>query len=135
MKILVCTRDLNFGGAGQHIQSLLKEFDEIREIEIFFKAADLVLLPYKYFEAQSGVGTLVLPFEKPMIVSKTGGLPELVLDKRAIVPPENPKQLAKAIDNIFSDEELYSKLVSDSKKLRAKLSWNNIVKDYTRRLY
>lgn len=100
------------------------------DIEIYFKATDIVLLPYKDFDAQSGVGSLVLPFEKPMIVSKTGGLPDLVLDEIARVTPENPDELAKRILLVLSNKELEEKLIQDSKKLKMDLSWNNIVPNY-----
>ena len=70
--------------------------------------ARLVLLPYKD-ATQSGVGLQAIARGIPCIVSRTGGLPELVQDASPslVVPPDNPDRLADAITaNIDHDERL-----------------------------
>jgi glycosyltransferase involved in cell wall biosynthesis len=67
-------------------------------IPLFFGAADLVVLPYTHFDAQSGVGAVALPYAKPMIVTSVGSLPEWVdHHPEWIVPPEDPATLAQRI--------------------------------------
>ncbi len=74
------------------------------EVEYYFSASDVVALPYKYFNSQSGVGALALPFKKPMVVTNVGGLPDFVDDKRAIARPEDAVDLAKRLVEVLNNE-------------------------------
>jgi glycosyltransferase involved in cell wall biosynthesis len=68
----------------------------------------LVLLPYKD-ATQSGVGLLAVARGIPCVVSRAGGLPELVRDSspHLVVPPDNPARLADAIvEHIDHDDAL-----------------------------
>ena len=47
------------------------------EVKYYFCAADLVVQPYKS-ATQSGISQLAYHFEKPMLVTNVGGLPEIV---------------------------------------------------------
>ena len=96
------------------------------DVETIFTASDLVLLPYKHFDAQSGVGALVVPFGIPLIVSAVGGLKDYVDDERCVVKPDDPKDLSCKIENILADSELYTKIISDIQCLRKKLNWTAI---------
>ena len=60
-------------------------------------ASDLVVLPYMRFDSQSGVGATAIGFKKPLIVTETGGLPELVIDQKNAVPPGDAKALSERI--------------------------------------
>ncbi|NYT11114.1 MAG: glycosyltransferase family 4 protein [Methanomassiliicoccales archaeon] len=102
------------------------DFIEIDEVNAIFTAVDLVVLPYKYFEAQSGVGTLALSFNKPIIVTDVGGLPDLVKDEMAIVKPNDPLDLAEKISNILKDERLIMKLKKDTRELAQEYEWESI---------
>ena len=48
-----------------------------------------------------------MAMEKPVIATKTGGLPEIVKDKRTgiLVPPGNPTALARAIVDLLQDSK------------------------------
>lgn len=72
------------------------------EMEKFFAASDLVVLPYEP-ATQSGIVQIAYRFNKPVIVTNEGGLPDVVEDGKAgyVVEPENGKALAEAID--YSD--------------------------------
>jgi len=94
------------------------------EVQYYFYASDILCQPYKKFEAQSGVGSIGLDFGIPMIVSSVGGLPDLVKDKRAVVEPDNHKQLAEAILLMLKDEKLMKKLGQDSIDIGKSLSWD-----------
>jgi glycosyltransferase involved in cell wall biosynthesis len=54
------------------------EFIPAGEVSALFDAADLVLLPYRDFAAQSGVLHLALAHGVPVVVSDVGGMGELV---------------------------------------------------------
>ena len=50
-----------------------------RDIEKFFAACDLVVLPY-VDATQSGIVQIAYGFEKPVVVTNVGGLPDVVED-------------------------------------------------------
>lgn len=55
------------------------EFVPDSEVRYYFSAADLIVQPYKT-ATQSGVTQIAYHFEKPMIVTRVGGLAEIVPD-------------------------------------------------------
>ena len=70
----------------------------------YFSACDVVVMPY--LEAtQSGVAQLAIGFEKPMIATSVGGMPEAIQDGETglIVPPADSTALAAAILRYFRD--------------------------------
>lgn len=98
------------------------------EVANFFQAADIVILPYREFEAQSGVGLTAIRFGKPLIVSNVGGLPELVKSQNAIVRPGDVNDLAMKINNVLSSPEVMEELKKDSQENREFFEWGNIAK-------
>jgi len=96
------------------------------EVEYYFSAADIVVLPYKYFDSQSGIGALALPFKKPIVVTNVGGLPDFVRDTHTIAMADNPTDLASKIIHILSDEGLLVKLGKDSQEIAKEFSWDKI---------
>lgn len=75
------------------------------EIATFFAAADVVLAPYR-IEAQSGVALAAFHFARPVIATRVGGLPEIIDGKNGmLVDPENPSQLARAVDEFFTSRD------------------------------
>lgn len=76
------------------------------QIALYFSAADCVVMPY--LEAtQSGVGQLAIGFERPMIGTHVGGMPDIVRhgETGLIVPPGDSAALAKAIVQLFSSDD------------------------------
>lgn len=57
------------------------EFVPDSEVRYYFGAADLIVQPYKS-ATQSGVTQIAYHFEKPMLVTRVGGLAEIVPDGR-----------------------------------------------------
>jgi glycosyltransferase involved in cell wall biosynthesis len=98
------------------------------EVYRYFMACDLVILPYHHFDSQSGVGGTAISFRKPMIVTQTGGLPDLVLDSRAIIPPNDPVALANSIIRCLEEPGLLMKLSQDAEIIAERLSWEGIAK-------
>lgn len=109
---------------------IIKKLDFIppSEVEYYFSAADVVVLPYKYFDSQSGVGALALPFKKPLIVTNVGGLPDFVKDERVIAKPNNSEDLARVIIKVLKDDDILRKLSRDSEELLKKYNWDEIAK-------
>jgi glycosyltransferase involved in cell wall biosynthesis len=96
------------------------------KVEVYFAASDVVVLPYKHFESQSGVGALALAFKKPLIVTNVGGLPDFVRNKRAIAKPNDVGDLAEKLINVLNNNALLRKLSKDSKELAEKYDWDKI---------
>lgn len=78
------------------------EFIPDSEIKYYFSAADLVVLPYRS-ASQSGIVQIAYHFDKPVIVTRVGGLPEIVPDGQAgyVVEPD-PDQIAAAVRKYFA---------------------------------
>ncbi len=99
------------------------------DVSMYFAASDLALITYKDFNSQSGVGAAALSFNKPMIVSDSGGLPKLVKDSYCILKKKNHKILAEKIVTILSDKQFYNKLMCDSAEIKESISWKKIGDD------
>ena len=102
------------------------EYIPSSDVESYFVAADVVALPYTHFDAQSGVGTRALPFGRPLVVTNTGGLPDLVLEDEAIVPSGDAGALARALERVLGDQSLQDRMAVDSLALAASLGWDAI---------
>lgn len=105
---------------------LIIDYIPTNEIEPIFRSSDLILLPYRHFEAQSGVGALILPYGIPMIVSNTGGLTDYVSDNNCIIEPNAHEELAQKITRILRDPNLYATLVQNIKEKKKELNWETI---------
>jgi glycosyltransferase involved in cell wall biosynthesis len=77
-----------------------------KEVEKYFSAANLVVLPYES-ATQSGIVQIAYGFRKPVIVTRVGGLPEVVEDGITgdIIEPFDDKALAEAIYRYFAEDK------------------------------
>lgn len=74
--------------------------DEVRN---YFCAADIVVQPYKH-ATQSGVTQICYHFDRPMLVTNVGGLPEIVPHgKVGYVVEPNPHCIADALIDFYSN--------------------------------
>ena len=96
------------------------------EVYRYFEAADLVILPYRHFSSQSGIGGTAISFRKPLIVTDVGGLPDLVANPEYVVPPEDPDGLARKIIDCLTDQHRMTAMAVDAEKIAAEFSWSAI---------
>jgi glycosyltransferase involved in cell wall biosynthesis len=88
------------GGAG--VRTALR-FVSGAELAGAFRAADLVVLPYREID-QSGVLFTALAFGKPLLLSAVGGFPEVAATGAAeLVAPGDPDALAAALSTLLGD--------------------------------
>ncbi len=81
------------------------------ELPALFGRASAVVLPYRE-ASQSGVGSVAKQFGRPLVATRTGGLPELVADGSGLlVEPEDPAGLAAAIVELHTVGGLAERLV------------------------
>jgi glycosyltransferase involved in cell wall biosynthesis len=102
---------------------LLERYLGDPEVEAAFKAADVVVLPYRS-ATQSGVTHVAYAMGVPVIITDVGGLSETVRDGETglVVPPEDPVALAAAMVRFF-EQGLSPALRSGVERLRREHSW------------
>ena len=97
------------------------------EVKYFFSAADLIVQPYKS-ATQSGISQLAYHFEKPMVVTNVGGLPEIVHHlKTGYVVEVNHQAIADAIIDFFEKNNSLS-FAPYLKEEKKKYSWESLAK-------
>ena len=105
---------------------LRTDFISNEEVKYYFCAADLIVQPYKT-ATQSGISQIAYHFEKPMIVTNVGGLPEIVEHGKAgyVVEPE-ASEISKSILDFFEGKRIndFEEAVKRKKK---EFSWRNFV--------
>lgn len=107
---------------------LFTEFIPNDEIRYYFSAADLVVQPYRS-ATQSGITQVAYHFEKPMVVTNVGGLPEVVPDgKTGFVTHPNPTEIADAILKFYTPGSL-PELAKDIAEEKKKYSWDTFLRN------
>jgi glycosyltransferase involved in cell wall biosynthesis len=96
------------------------------EVGAYFGAADLVVQPYKT-ATQSGISQLAFHFGKPMVVTRVGGLPEIVQHgKEGYVVDVSPEAIATAIADFYHNQQQES-MENAVRAGRSRFSWENMV--------
>jgi glycosyltransferase involved in cell wall biosynthesis len=107
-------------------------------VEVYFKAADVVVLPYKGI-FQSGVLFLAYRFGLPVIATDVGSFKEDIIEGRTglVCRANDPADLAKAIESYFASD-LFNNLESRRADIRNyafdRYSWSRIG-EQTRKVY
>jgi len=107
---------------------IVDEYVSNRDVEKYFSAADLVILPYESATG-SGIIQIAYGFEKPVVVTNVGGLPDVVEEGKTgfIVEPEKPELLAKAVLRFFAEvEKRPNEFREYIKVLNDKFSWERM---------
>lgn len=93
------------------------------EVEKYFAAADLVVLPY-LSATQSGVVQVAYGFDKPVVVTAVGGLSEAVEDGVTgyVVPPNDPSAVAEAVTRFF-DTGAQQEMARGIGRVKERFSW------------
>ncbi|MDP7027349.1 MAG: glycosyltransferase [Candidatus Marinimicrobia bacterium] len=97
------------------------------EVSNYFSAADVVALPYRT-ASQSGVTQIAYSYDLPVIVTKVGGLPEIVDEGQSgfTIEPENPKELANILEKNLK-VGTFLEMATYIKKFKQKFSWEYFV--------
>ena len=106
------------------------QFIPDEEVELYFKAADVLIVPYTDI-SQSGVPFLAYSFGLPVIATDVGSLREDVIEGKTglVCRPRDPDDLAKSIEEYFSSE-LYSQLEKRRQEIKdfanERYSWTKV---------
>jgi D-inositol-3-phosphate glycosyltransferase len=98
---------------------LLKgEYISDEDTELYFKAADVLVLPYRHVY-QSGVLCLGYSFGVPILASDVGSLKDEIIEGRSgfVFKPEDPVDLAATVERYFASD-LFANLSDHRQEIR-----------------
>lgn len=100
-------------------------------VKHYFCAADLVVQPYKS-ATQSGISQIAYHFEKPMVVTRVGGLLEMVPDNVVGFQCEpEPADIAAKIEQYYRDNR-EADMTAAVHVEKQKYSWDRLAKEILR---
>ena len=132
----ICEATSHYVDRGRIIQRI--EYIPDQEIELYFKAADVFVLPYTFI-FQSGVLFLGYSFGLPVIATDVGSLREDIVEGETgfLCRPCDPAGLARTIETYF-ESDLFKSLSSRRQKIRdyagKRHSWDAVA-EMSRRVY
>ncbi len=102
------------------------EFIPDNQVHHFFTVSDLIVQPYKT-ATQSGITQIAYSFDKPMVVTRVGGLAEIVPDGKCgyVVDPK-PVAIAEAIADFYDRRPDFSAGIALQKK---EFSWERMTEN------
>jgi len=128
---------INDHALSEHIVEKI-EYIPDNEVEIYFKSADLLVLPYRHI-FQSGVAFLAYSFGLPIVATDVGSLSEEIIEGKTgfLCRPDDPADLADKI-NVYFNSDLFNNLEAERDKIvkyaNETYSWENIG-EVTYRIY
>ena len=112
------------------LEDHVKIFDDYipnEKVGMFYAAADVVVLPY-ISATQSGIIQIAYHFNKPVITSDVGGLPEVTEHGKTgyIVPAGDARALAEAIVAFFAknNKQQFADFIKNYKQ---RFSWDRLI--------
>ncbi len=102
------------------------QFIPNQEVKYYFSASDMVIQPYRS-ATQSGITQIAYHFNKPMLVTNVGGLPEIVPDRKVgYVTAVDPDAIAVAIQDFYENRRVaaFEKNIEEEKK---RFTWEAMV--------
>lgn len=120
------TNDIFETYENMHFKADVNFSGRLNGIELHKALASALALTYvSYFE---GFGIPIVEAfytDTPVITSKVTSMPEVAGDAALFVDPFSPKDIAKALSKIATDNTLRLDLISKGKKRREKFNWQN----------
>jgi glycosyltransferase involved in cell wall biosynthesis len=106
---------------------IIDEYIPNEEVGLYFSAADLIVQPYSSATG-SGIIQIAYGFNKPVIATKVGCLPEVVKNGETgyLVSPNSSKQIAKSIIKFYQKKQA-NEFIENIKKNNYRFSWDRIV--------
>jgi glycosyltransferase involved in cell wall biosynthesis len=110
------------------------KFIEDDEIEIYMKAADVMVLPYRDI-MNSGSAILGMSFGKVVIAPRLGCIPEIITGEGGILyDPKDKNGLLDAMKFALSSKDKISAMGMSNYELAKKLDWEGVAQS-TARIY
>ncbi len=111
---------------GEHV-ILRTDFIPNDEVRYYFSSMDYLVLPY-HSATQSGVSQVALYYDKPIVCTDVGGLPEFVVDGETgyIAQPESEDLETKLERALEQDSDSFRPAIAEFKK---KFSWDLFIQN------
>jgi D-inositol-3-phosphate glycosyltransferase len=122
-------QEISRAGLREHVIEKI-EFIPDDEVELYLKAADVVVIPYTHI-FQSGVPFLAYSYGLPVVATDVGSLREDIIDGKTgfICRPRDPVDLAKCLETYFASA-LYHQLETRRQEIQdfanEKHSWTKV---------
>lgn len=106
---------------------LVDEYVPNEDVGAYFMMADLIVQPY-ISATGSGVIQTAFSFNKPVVATSVGSLPEIIHDGRTgyLVPPGQPQDLSSAIIKFFKEKKGQT-FSENIEKEKYRFSWDRMV--------
>lgn len=106
---------------------IIDRFIPDEEVELYFAACDLVILPYES-ATQSGIVQMAYGFERPVVVTRVGGLPDVVSDGKTgyVVSPHCSEEIARAVLRYYAEERA-DEFEENIRQEARRFSWDRMV--------
>lgn len=97
-----------------------------QEVEKFFAACDMVVLPY-ISATQSGIVQIAFGFERPVVVTNVGGLPDVVENGKTgyVVEAAESECLTEVVVKYFKENGQYQ-MTDSIRKQKYRFSWDRM---------
>ena len=107
--------------------TLIDRYVPNEEIPLYFQACDIVVLPY-VSATQSGIIQIAYGFEKLVIATNVGGIPEVIVDRKTgyIVKSASASAIETAVREFFSIDRK-QQFRKEINGYRRKFSWHHMV--------
>ncbi|MDA8384161.1 MAG: glycosyltransferase family 4 protein [Betaproteobacteria bacterium] len=112
--------------------TVINRFIDDTEIRGIFEASDLVVLPYRS-ATQSGVIPMAYAFGKPVVATRVGALPEMVVEGTtgALVRPNDPEALAGTLERLLRDADRLKRMGEAARLYVAEhFAWEGLAHDH-----
>lgn len=104
------------------------EFVSREKVTELFSRAQLIVMPYTD-ATQSGVAAMAIGYRRPVIATRVGSIPEMIMDGETgiLVAPKDSAALAGAIRKVLTDSGLYGRLAANMEAAcNGLLGWESI---------
>lgn len=113
-------RDMDIGEQIKVVEGYIAD----AEVEKYFAASDLVVLPY-VSATQSGIVQIAYGLERPVLVTDVGGLPDVVTDRKTgyVVESQSPHAIAEAVRDYF-EQNRQEEFAANIREEEERFSWS-----------
>ncbi len=119
-------------GIEEHVR-FAHEFVPFEEIEAYYTAADVVLLPHlQSYHSASGVAHLALAAGKPLVCSDIPKFEDIknYVTADVAIPPRKPALWADVVGRLLTDEAFAKKVVDSGRTFASTSSWAEVAKSH-----
>lgn len=118
-------------------KNILIDSFNLEDMPCLYNVSQVCVYPSSSFEPFGLTMLESMACAKPMIVTRMGGMPEIITDSvnGFVVPPKDTEELASRVIQLFSDKELRARLGRTGREMVEKRFTQKMVAEMTLKLY